>query len=212
MYLITIAMAAEDGHEGPVPVPRLAEALAVSRVSANEMVKKLADRRLVDYVPYQGAELTPAGESIAAAVLRRRRLWATFLADHLGLSPAAADAVACEFEHVTTAQVTDLLAKFLGDPAVGPQGKPIPVEAAQEPPPAGLPLAEFDTGLPVLVLRVDGDEVVRSFLAAEGVASHQRVRVIARSEDGGLLLEAAHGHVHVTPDLATAVMAVPVTD
>ena len=76
MYLITIAMAAEDGHDGPVPVPRLAESLEVSRVSANEMIKKLADRGFVAYTPYKGAELTEAGSAIARTVLRRRRLWA----------------------------------------------------------------------------------------------------------------------------------------
>ncbi|MCP4226088.1 MAG: metal-dependent transcriptional regulator, partial [Actinomycetia bacterium] len=65
MYLITIAMAAEEGHEGPVPVPRLAQALEVSRVSANEMVKKLAERGLVAYTPYKGADLTAEGAVIA---------------------------------------------------------------------------------------------------------------------------------------------------
>ena len=113
MYLITIAMAVEDGQQAPIPVPQLADALAVSRVSANEMVKKLDARGLIEYVPYKGAVLRPEGELIAKRILRRRRLWSVFLAEQLGLTPQAADAVACEFEHVTPADVAQRLSEFL---------------------------------------------------------------------------------------------------
>jgi DtxR family Mn-dependent transcriptional regulator len=203
MYLITIAMAAEDGHEGPVPVPDLAKQLAVSRVSANEMVKKLADRGLVAYTPYKGADLTEAGAAIARRVLRRRRLWALFLADHLGLTPAAADAVACEFEHVTPGEVAAQLAHFLGDPSVGPQGKPIPSD--EEHGAAGIALHALGdslVGRRVEIVRVGGDAAAHSFLEAQGVAPGAKVTVVALSDDGGCLLETGHGHVHLSGTLA----------
>jgi len=44
MYLITIARAGEDGWVGPVPIPQVADALGVTQVAANEMVKKLVGR------------------------------------------------------------------------------------------------------------------------------------------------------------------------
>jgi DtxR family Mn-dependent transcriptional regulator len=206
MYLITIAMAAEDGHEGPVPVPRLAQALEVSRVSANEMIKKLAERGLVAYTPYKGADLTTEGAAIARTVLRRRRLWALFLADHLGLTPVAADAVACEFEHITPTEVAEQLAHFLGDPSVGPQGKPIPSDDSSHV--AAVPLhslSESLVGRTVEIVRISGDPAAHSFLESQGLTPGGMVTVLALSEDGGCLLEAGRGRVHVSSALAALV-------
>ncbi len=206
MYLITIAMAAEDGHEGPVPVPQLAKALEVSRVSANEMVKKLAERELVTYTPYKGADLTPAGAAIARTVLRRRRLWALFLADHLGLSPGAADAVACEFEHITPTEVAQQLSRFLGDPSVGPQGKPIPTDEGDSERGIALhSLTESLVGRSVEVVRIGGDPASHSFLEAEGITPGAAVTVVALSDDGGCLLDTGRAQVHVSSALAKLV-------
>jgi DtxR family Mn-dependent transcriptional regulator len=209
MYLITIAMAAEDGHDGPVPVPQLARALSVSRVSANEMIKKLAERDLVAYTPYKGADLTESGAVIARTVLRRRRLWALFLADHLGLTPAAADAVACEFEHITPNEVAQQLAHFLGDPSVGPQGKPIPVETTgDEETPGAHPLSDSPVGRKVEVVRVDGDAASHSFLDGQGVAPGAKLTVLAVSDDGACLVETGGGQMHLSGPLAALVAVV----
>ena len=126
MYLITVAREAECGRAGPVRVGRIAEVLKVSVPSANEMIRKLHNRGLLTYEPYRGVVLTAAGAQIAAQVLRTRRLWATFLVDHLGFSPAAADDQACHLEHATTPEAADRLATFLGNPEAGPLGNPIP--------------------------------------------------------------------------------------
>jgi DtxR family Mn-dependent transcriptional regulator len=206
MYLITIAMAVEDGQEGPVPVPQLADALEVSRVSANEMVKKLDSRGLVEYVPYKGALLSSEGERIARTILRRRRLWSVFLSDQLGLTPRAADAVACEFEHITPADVARRLSDFLGDPRVSPQGKPIPLPGdpgvADQP---VTPLPELQAGGSAEVIQINGRVAERSFLGDQGVKPGAEITVLAVAEDGGCLLEAGKGRVHLSNDVARLV-------
>ena len=140
MYLITVARATEEGRSGPVPLALIADTLAVSVASANEMVRKLARRGLITYEPYRGVELTGDGRRTANRVLRIRRLWSTFLAGHLGLSPNAADDQACHLEHVTTPEAADRLAEFLGDPEADPLGRPIPG-------PAGVPTTVASTVL-----------------------------------------------------------------
>ncbi len=211
MYLITIAMAVEDGHQGPVPVPKLAEALHVSRVSANEMVKKLAARDLVAYVPYKGAVLSAEGERIARTILRRRRLWSVFLSERLGLTPQAADTVACEFEHITPGDVAQRLSEFLGDPRVSPQGKPIPLpaDAAAAVPPS-MPLVNVGVGASAEVVGVSGDAAQRSFLAEQGVVPGIEVTLLGLSDGGGCLLETMRGRVHlaaaVARDVSVAVL------
>jgi DtxR family Mn-dependent transcriptional regulator len=129
MYLITVAVAEEDGRPAPWPLAGLAEALGISPISANQMVRRLADRGLVEYHPYRGVSLTPRGRRAARRVLRGRRLWATFLVEHLGFTPGEADALACSLEHVTPPAAADRLARYLGDPAVEPLGRVIPPAA-----------------------------------------------------------------------------------
>ena len=126
MYLITLAVAEEEGRTAPLPLADLAQRLDISPVSANQMVRRLEERGLVDYHPYHGAALTPEGRVAARRVLRGRRLWATFLAEHLAFTPQEADSLACSLEHVTPPEAADRLARFLGNPAVGPLGRPIP--------------------------------------------------------------------------------------
>jgi DtxR family transcriptional regulator, Mn-dependent transcriptional regulator len=207
MYLITVARAVEDGHVGPVPVPVVADALDHSRVSANEMAKKLVARGFLEYEPYKGVTLTPAGTAVANRILRRRRLWALFLAEHLGLTPAAADTVACEFEHVTPAAVADRLSDFLGDPTRDLEGKPIPAagDAGTAPPPE-TPLTELTTGQRATIVRVAGSPATRSFLVEEGVGDGAEIRVAAIGSDRGYLVETPRGHVHLTPEVAGSVL------
>lgn len=206
MYLITIAMAGEDGIEGPVPVPHVAEKLDVSRVSANEMVKKLVGRGFVDYTPYKGVSLTPEGRTIASSVLRRRRLWALFLSEHLGLSAAAADTVACEFEHITPVDVAQRLSSFLGDPTVGPEGKPIPTESGTVEIHREFQLTELSVGVRGIVTRTMGDPAIHSFLADEGVEEGGKITLLAIGQDGGCLVETDSGHTHLSPEVAADVV------
>ena len=61
----------------------------------------------IDKIP--GATLTEAGRLVASSILRRRRLWGVFLSEQLGLTPARADEIACDLEHITPDDVADLL-------------------------------------------------------------------------------------------------------
>jgi len=203
MYLITVAMAVEDGRIDPVPVPDLAKSLAVSKVAANEMIKKLEARGLVTYTPYRGVRLTAEGDAVARVILRRRRLWALFLSEHLGLTPAAADAVACEFEHVTPGDVAGRLATFLGDPTVGPSGEPIPQDAGDGPTAAReITISDMTVGHTGTVTRGPHDAATRSFLMEEGMAEGAAITLVAVGDDGGCLVRTPHGTVHLSTDLA----------
>jgi DtxR family Mn-dependent transcriptional regulator len=207
MFLITVARAIEDGHSGPVPVPLLAEGLSISRVSTNEMAKKLVARGFIEYEPYHGVTLTTAGTAIANRVLRRRRLWALFLAEHLGLTAAAADTVACEFEHITPGEVTSRLAEFLGDPTLDPEGKPIPAAGStSETAPAELTMADLEVGRRARVTRVAGDQAVRSFLLDEGIVDGVEVTLLAVGAAHGCLVDTPQGHVHVSAQIALNVV------
>src|SRR5687768_2933561 len=67
-----------------LPMGQLASALGVAPGTATTMVKALADSGLVEYEPYSGVALTPAGEKLAALALRRHRLIELFLVRRMG--------------------------------------------------------------------------------------------------------------------------------
>lgn len=209
MYLITVARSIEEGAVAPVPVADVARRLQVSVASANEMVRKLTVRNLLEYEPYRGVSLTPLGSGVAQRVLRTRRLWATFLAERLGLTPAQADDQACLLEHVTLPDAVERLAQFLGDPDTGPLGRPIPDRTGDPSPVApNRCLADLAVGTAAAVTRIDGPPAVVSFLAAEGLIPGARVTVDA-SGAGGVLVRTGTGPVHVTAGLAAAIEVDP---
>jgi DtxR family Mn-dependent transcriptional regulator len=204
MYLITVARETEAGAEGPVPISRIAEILAVSVPSANEMIRKLDTRGLLTYEPYHGVRLSSAGERIAGQVLRTRRLWATFLAEHLGFSPAEADEQACHLEHATTPDAANRLSAFLGNPVAGPLGRPIPEAIVLAAPQPHVRLTEVRVGSEAEVVAVSGSESVSRFLAAEGIVGGEKVSVLAAGSSG-ILVDHRGGCIHLDPRVAESI-------
>ena len=209
MYLITVARAGEDGRAGPVPVADIASELSVSVASANQMIRKLADRGLLRYEPYHGVELSDDGHRVADRVLRTRRLWASFLADHLGFSPGDADDQACHLEHVTSAEAADRLASYLGNPEAGPLGRPIPAGASEpERRRPHLRLADLAVGGVAEIVAIGADDGALEFFAAEGLVPGADVTVTGAGESGWLV--AVGGTVvHLSEGLARAIEVEP---
>lgn len=199
MYLLRIALLQDD--DKPVPISVLAEELAVSPVSANQMCRKLAERGVVNYEPYRGVTLTLHGEAIALRVLRKRRLWEVFLAEKLGMEPRLAEDMACRFEHVTPDLLAERLAGFLGNPAVSPQGEPIPASVGSAVRRPRMSLVQITAGHCGQVVSIGGDETTRSFLRMQGISSGVIVRTLATASDGSMLLVTPAGQISLASEL-----------
>lgn len=129
-YLEAIFRLLEE-HKRAVSTSELARHLKVSSPSATDMIKKLADKKLINYQPYHGITFTPRGKKEAMRLVRRHRLSERFLTDVLGLSWEEVHDEACRFEHVISENVEDRLDKTLGNPKTCPHGNPIPTPAGQ---------------------------------------------------------------------------------
>jgi DtxR family Mn-dependent transcriptional regulator len=114
------------GPEALVPMGRLASALGVVPGTATTMVKALAESGLVRYEPYAGVRLTPAGEKLAAMVLRRHRLIELFLVKVMGMSWTEVHDEAEQLEHAVSDRLIDRIDEMLGRPQADPHGDPIP--------------------------------------------------------------------------------------
>ena len=97
-YLKAVYLLRSQGEK--VTNSALSSHLAVSPASATNMVKKLADLRLVKYEPYQSIMLTDAGERVALEVLRHHRLLELYLHQELKLPWDQVHAEAERLEHV----------------------------------------------------------------------------------------------------------------
>ena len=122
----------------------LAEHLKIAPASVTDMIKKLADKKLVIHTPYKGAILTKNGLKAAAALVRRHRLSERFLADMLGVPWEDLHDEACKFEHVISDQVEEKLLEALGNPKTCPHGNPIPTSDGSIVEDMSIPLTSFN--------------------------------------------------------------------
>jgi DtxR family Mn-dependent transcriptional regulator len=113
-----------DGSEAHTGA--LADVLGLSPGTVTTMVKRLADRGLVDHRPYQGVSFTADGQQTAVAAIRRHRIVERFLADMLGYKWNEADKLAVGFEHELPDEVLERLYVALHRPETCPHGFPIP--------------------------------------------------------------------------------------
>lgn len=91
----------------------IANMLGVNNSSVTGALRALAERELIHYAPFEIVTLTPKGEEIASAVVRRHRILRDFFAQTLGIDETEADAVACKVEHAITPAVFERFVGFL---------------------------------------------------------------------------------------------------
>lgn len=104
----------------------LATHLAVKPATANDMLKKLKEKKLVAYEKYGKIKLTTTGKKSALSVVRKHRLWETFLYEKLEFGWDEIHEIAEQLEHINSNKLVDKLDKFLGYPSFDPHGDPIP--------------------------------------------------------------------------------------
>ncbi len=184
-YLKAIFLGEAQLAEGQrlVPMGQLAAALGVAPGTATTMVKALAESGLVEYEPYNGVRLSPAGSKLAALVLRRHRLIELFLVQVIGMRWDEVHEDAEQLEHVVSDRLIERIDELLGHPEVDPHGDPIPSREGE------LVRRELDTLLTcplrtaVTVTRVtDQDAAFLRFIERHDLKPGQSIEVEARDE------------------------------
>jgi DtxR family transcriptional regulator, Mn-dependent transcriptional regulator len=124
-YLKAIFKILEKGHE-EAGTNAIAMALNATAASATDMIKRLAEKKMVTYEKYRGVQLTAAGWQHATALIRKHRLWEVFLMEKLHFSWDAVHDMAEQLEHIQGNELVERLDAFLGFPRFDPHGDPIP--------------------------------------------------------------------------------------
>ena len=116
----------EQQIDGGVNTTSIAEKLETKPSSVTDMVQKLAEKKLLLYKKYKGAQLTPSGKKIAASVIRKHRLWEVFLVEKLNFQWDEVHEIAEQLEHIQSEELVARLDTYLGIPDFDPHGDPIP--------------------------------------------------------------------------------------
>lgn len=125
-YLKAIFHLLYEGDSGKVGTNQLAEYLEISPASVSVMLKKLKDKRLIDYKKYGKISMTDSGYGIALKLIRKHRLWETFLHRHMNFRWDEVHEVAHQLEHIQSTKLIQELDNFLGNPKRDPHGDIIP--------------------------------------------------------------------------------------
>jgi DtxR family Mn-dependent transcriptional regulator len=91
----------------------ISERLKVNRSSVTGALRALAQKKLVNYAPYDLVTLTPEGGRAAERVIHRHEVLKDFICRVLGLEERIAEENACRMEHAASEPVLDRLAQFI---------------------------------------------------------------------------------------------------
>jgi len=111
---------------GDTRLSTIARLLNITNAAATDMARKLAKKNIVHYEKYKPLSLTSNGFSMALNVIRKHRLWESFLYNTLNLSLHEIHREAEQLEHQTSDFLADKIEKYLGSPSFDPHGDPIP--------------------------------------------------------------------------------------
>src|SRR5258708_17858037 len=187
----------------------IAQYMNVSPASVTTMLKRLAERGLVEHTPYQSVRCTPKGDQFAVNLLRKHRLVERLLVDFLNLPWDGVHDLACKLEHYISMDVADKIEGALGNPTTCPHGNPIDAtfeDGSQR-------LSECPTGVQLEVAKVtDEREEFLTYLFAIGLLPGVVIEIADRTPFGDVLTLCVEGRekaVAVGKEVSTAVYVRP---
>lgn len=166
----------------------IAAQLEVKPATASDMLRKLKEKKLIEYEKYGKSTLTRKGKKMAMEIVRKHRLWETFLYEKLGFTWDEVHEVAEQLEHIQSPKLIDRLNAFLGNPKYDPHGDLIPradgefklVEKKTL-----NDIAEGETGMVVGVS--DNSSDFLQYVDGLGIAINRTLKVISRKPFDAIL-------------------------
>ena len=179
-YLKAIYHLSESGANS-VLTNDLAEAMKTKPASATDMVKKLAVKKFIAYKKYYGASLTAKGKAEALTVIRKHRLWETFLVQKLDFSWDEVHEVAEQLEHIQSKRLIEKLDEFLCYPQTDPHGDPIPDSKGKLQSQKVIGCNQLKDGQQAVITAVkDSDSSLLKLLDKIGARPGKKIKIIGR--------------------------------
>lgn len=171
-----------------VTTSALAERMAVSPPAVARMVARLKKRGLLEHEPYQGMQLTPAGQREALLYLRQHRLTEIFLVKVMGFGWHEVHEEADALGSAVSERVAARMYTLAGEPQRCPHGEPIPTADGKLPVVEDDLLTTYDPPASLVISRVNTDDPEKLvYLGSLGLRPGQAFVLVARAPFGGPL-------------------------
>jgi len=189
-YLKTIYHLSK-GNKCVVTNKQLADRMNVIPATITEAVKKMHALKLVEYEKSYGTRLTTAGIKQALVIVRRHRIWETYLAQELDFGWDEVHEIAEQLEHVTSDKLIQRLATKLGNPMFDPHGDPIPDEKGKFQKSEYIKLSEAKVGCKYILSGVsDHSSGFLKFLDKNNLKIGDPIKVLEiENFDGSMLIQ-----------------------
>lgn len=152
-YLKAIYKLSEKTAEA-VSTNAIAARMETAAASVTDMIKRLSEKELIHYEKYKGVRLSESGKQIATQLIRKHRLWETFLVEKLNFLWDEVHPMAEELEHIQSEELVNRLDAFLGHPKFDPHGDPIPDREGNFASNNHIPLSELPFGSRAIIVGV----------------------------------------------------------
>ncbi|MBK7852016.1 MAG: metal-dependent transcriptional regulator [Bacteroidetes bacterium] len=212
-YLKAIYKLLEKGDK-KISTTAIAALVETAPASVTDMLKKLAEKKLIRYEKYQGVALSTSGRKVAVNIIRKHRLWELFLVEKLGFSWDEVHEIAEQLEHIKSEALITKLDHYLGYPKYDPHGDPIPDDQGIFHVQNTIPLSAAEIDKPVIITGViDHRPVFLRFMEKEGYSLGKKIIIRQKLEidqSMSLLLSGNKKIKHISHEVARNILVLPV--
>lgn len=212
-YLKAIYQLHDGAKNQVVTATDIANWLGLKPPTVLEKLNILVKKNYITYNKYDGAKLTHSGKEIAVNIVRRHRIWETYLYKQLQFSWSEVHEIAEQLEHVNSEKLLDKIYEIIGKPDFDPHGDPIPNKQGKLPKSDRRPLSNSVKGCKCLVLGVsDHSEVFLNYLTDLHIGLNDKLHVEQiHAYDDSLKLVTKHKEVIVMSAKAASQILVQCT-
>lgn len=187
----------QDGT--PVSNNAISTEMSTSAASVTDMINRLSKKKLIHYQKHRGVKLSKEGMGVATHLVRKHRLWETFLVEQLDFNWDEVHEIAEQLEHIQSPELVNRLDAFLGHPRFDPHGDPIPDADGTFAERQQVLLSQLPEGQKAVVVGVkDDDSSFLQYLERTGLMLGATLKVVERFEyDNSLHLRLANDEMKV---------------
>lgn len=169
----------------------IAKKLQTKPSSVTDMLKKLAEKELINYEKYKGVTLTQIGKKTAVEIIRKHRLWEVFLVNKLHYNWDEVHDMAEQLEHIKSTTLVGRLEEFLEFPKHDPHGDPIPDENGNIAQHKKIMLSSVSANTRCIIIGVnDSSSSFLKYLDSANIKLGSTIKVISKEEfDNSMFIE-----------------------
>jgi DtxR family Mn-dependent transcriptional regulator len=193
-------------ESGEIKPNLIAESLEISNAAVTDMLRKLSSDGFVVYKKYKGIRLTSEGENYAKNMVRRHRIWESFLHQVLGMPWDKVHDEAEKLEHSSSDELINRIEEYLDYPELDPHGYPIPDRKGKLPKyKHAIAIAELNKNDKATVIRVsDSHSGMLSYISKIGIELGREIMIKDVLDfDGSMLLRINNRDVNISKNIAS---------